>query len=617
MVFDQVVSHATSRRWTLIATPFSPEQKLVLDWTEFLPRNIGTKHQREYLLKSVKEFLHALINFKKLGRGGGVSPLTVSGWFYRLKRMVGWMIGCDIWRFSQLDDVMISVFLDETTHRLNGQGTGRSNGKDDDREVGNQSYAAIVCWLWNLRHDYAGAIRINPAIVVFNKRKSSLPPPGSSGWHAIDESAALPLIRDAVRWIDMYGTFMVQAVDSLFGSLRRTVGLTKGQTRKRVNQAYATLEETKELKDLRLMLGDQKNSTNVVFRKALNQIEGACLIVLLFLIGLRCSELVGLDVDAVALVRGAGGSSMYRVKGVAAKKSGALRTWVASEPVMAVIDYVTKLYAPMRDAAGHKALFLSRAGWVATVPAEKMKRMTHASVATRIKSFAFATHRKCAPPIARLHPHAARKTFARFVVLRDKRALESLSYHFGHTHRMITDGYYIGSDIELAKLVDEEGRKDLAKGLEDILQQEFVAGKAGRSLQSFKKSIGENRFRGRLGLKYLIDKLIDDGVQLAPCDWGYCVYSQSVSACKGTLTAPNEANRSPEVCSNCANFVVTESHRIWWSERYERDKQFIQQPEVSEQSREWVERRIRATEKVLRDLNVLRASNNATSSRKT
>ncbi|WP_316677978.1 hypothetical protein [Ralstonia chuxiongensis] len=225
------------------------------------------------------------------------------------------------------------------------------------------------------------------------------------------------------------------------------------------------------------------------------------------------------------------------------------------------------------------------------------------SVGKRIKMFADAPHRCSSPAVVRLHPHVARKTFARFVVLRDKRALEALSYHFGHTHMMITDGCYVGADIELAKLMNEEARKDLAHGLEDILRSGALAGKASRSLQTFMRDAQSGRYRGRRTLQSLVSKLINEGVQLAPCDWGYCVYSQSLSACRGTASGPNEENRSPEVCAMCANFVVTEKHRLWWSERQERDALFLSENGIPEQSRQWVSRRQAGTEKVLHELN--------------
>jgi hypothetical protein len=217
-------------------------------------------------------------------------------------------------------------------------------------------------------------------------------------------------------------------------------------------------------------------------------------------------------------------------------------------------------------------------------------------------TFARASFRENSPTVGRLHPHVARKTFARFVVLRDKRALETVAYHFGHIHQSVTDGHYVGSDIELAKLVAQEGRKDLAKGLTDLLNARFVSGKAGAAIFSMKTSAAKE-FRGRKGLQQLVEKLIDDGVQLAPCDWGYCVYSQALSACSGDSRGPNAIRRSPDVCAGCKNFAVTEKHRPWWESRLHNDDSFLDRKDLPQQTINWVAGRRANTERIIVELN--------------
>jgi hypothetical protein len=111
------------------------------------------------------------------------------------------------------------------------------------------------------------------------------------------------------------------------------------------------------------------------------------------------------------------------------------------------------------------------------------------------------------------------------------------------------------------------------------------------------------KFKGKRGTSTLVDKLINDGVQLAPCDWGYCVYSQALSSCLGDAKGPNESRRSPDVCSGCANFAVTEKHRGWWEARFTRDEKFLLQEELPEQTVVWVRERKTRTAKILAGLN--------------
>ncbi|AQT51624.1 hypothetical protein BHQ31_14995 [Burkholderia cenocepacia] len=603
-MFERIVPKTTPHRWFLAESPLYPDEQPTIDWIKFLPPGVGTRHQRQYLLKSVKYFLRALINMPSAKRHSMISPATVKNWVKWTRRLVAWMVGRDIWRFSQLQTLEMLDFLTECSYSLLGDKRPLSS-------AGN--YVVLLQWLWDLRYDYPASLRINPSTLA-GQIGDIVPPDKRVPWKALDESIALPLIRDALKWIEAHGGFIRHAVDVLSDRLNHCVGLTRFQVHMRIRQTYSLLDDEPGMALAREALGLEHTHSFIVVRHLLTQTEGACLIILLFLVGFRCRELVNLDVDSMLIDQTADGEPIYRLRGVAAKRGGLGRTWVASNEVKEVIEYMTLLYEQVRIKSGKKALFLSRAGGNAPQIGKCINRISTASVAKRIKQFASAPHRSASPKVLRLHPHSARKTFARFVAIRDKRALESLSYHFGHTHRMITDGCYVGADIELEKLIGEEARRDLANGLEDILRSGVVAGKAARSLQALKVDADSGAFRGRRSLQSLVDRLIEKGIQLAPCDWGYCVYSQSLSACRGTPAGPNEANRSPEVCAGCSNFVVTEKHRVWWSERLERDQRFLDQAGAPEQSRQLVKRRLLGTEKVLRDLNARSSNGRKTSS---
>jgi hypothetical protein len=137
--------------------------------------------------------------------------------------------------------------------------------------------------------------------------------------------------------------------------------------------------------------------------------------------------------------------------------------------------------------------------------------MYSGTISKKMKVFANAKFRDDAPLTARLHPHAARKTFARFVVLRDKRALGALAHHYGHTHRLYTDTNYIGSDIELATMISEENRRDLAVGLTDILRSSNLSGKASGLLRAVVTNETQSRsLRGRKAIARLAERLIDE-----------------------------------------------------------------------------------------------------------
>jgi hypothetical protein len=58
--------------------------------------------------------------------------------------------------------------------------------------------------------------------------------------------------------------------------------------------------------------------------------------------------------------------------------------------------------------------------------------------------------------------------------------------------------------------------------------------------------------------------LVDAGLTLGVCDWGFCVYRDEYSACRGDAFGPNLERREPSTCARCKNFVVSSEHRSYW-----------------------------------------------------
>lgn len=591
-MFKDVVVEAGAHHWRLAANALYPDARPIINWLKLLPADVGTKHQRAYLTKSAKEFLAALIEMPSAQRRGTLSHATVENWWRWLRRLVVWMVDRDIWRFSQLSASSILEFLRERSVSADGSGKRLRHG---------DTFLVLIRWLWDLRFDYVASLRVNPAGLAYEFDRL-FPPKQRHRWKAVDESIALPLLRDAIRWLDTHGPTMQVTLDKRALLERSFVGLTCTARSKLRRKAYAALASDDAFNSMTRDVGMEGARPYYALRRALSCTEGACLIILLFMVGFRCRELVSMNSDAMVREDSASGEALYRLHGIAAKKGGAERSWVASGPVVQAFEYLVNLYDDARSHAGEKALLIGRRGGNPSYPGGVAKRISTNSVGKRMLRFANSAFRNDRPKLTHLHPHAARKTFARFVVLRDKRALESLAYHYGHTHRLITDGCYVGSDVELSQMVAEESRRDLAASLTDILSASAIAGKAAGNLREL-TGAGAGRLRGRKALHSVVERLIDQGVQLAPCDWGYCVYSQALSACRGDSLGPNEAYRSPGVCSSCANFVVTEKHRGWWTERAERDAEFLTRQGLAAQTIVWVSKRIDDTHAVLRSLN--------------
>jgi hypothetical protein len=264
------------------------------------------------------------------------------------------------------------------------------------------------------------------------------------------------------------------------------------------------------------------------------------------------------------------------------------------------VKWVEELHARARTTADLKALFVTRTqGSSIPLPRRKLRRMSTSSPVSAMQAFANAPFRAIKFRNENLHPHAARKTFAAFVVRRDKTALEALSLHFGHAYRAFTDGAYAGN-LELQKLLNQADREELGRALAELLSSPNLAGRAAPAVESF--TANGVRFRGKLVLQRSVDELISRGINVAPCNWGYCLYSQPTSSCGGDRIGPNELRRSPDVCASCANFVVSNAHVSWWNSRVERDEAFLANTAVPSQTREFVGKRLEKSQQILRQL---------------
>lgn len=199
-----------------------------------------------------------------------------------------------------------------------------------------------------------------------------------------------------------------------------------------------------------------------------------------------------------------------------------------------------------------------------------------------------------------LTTYQGRKTFSRFIGRRDRTGLTALQRHLGHVHRAMTDRAYVGTDFELAQLIDDQAAEETRKALEDLLLAPNVAGKAGVMLSE------RSPFRGRTLSSdvdgYITEILAGTDMRLGVCDWGYCLYRRETSACLGGEREPNPVLRTQSTCSTCANFAVTDRHRPVWEARLERNTALIQRDDLDRESRALAEARIQESRRILDQL---------------
>ncbi|EKU79512.1 hypothetical protein HMPREF9710_05217 [Massilia timonae CCUG 45783] len=585
------VKSASRSKWVFESSALYDGEDSTIAWSKLIPQSMGTKHQRAYLMRSMKGFFAASSSSIITGTQYDQSTLQVR--YRHIVTLVRWMVARDIWRLSALTENEFVEFMQERRGKFT---TSRP------AEASIDNWLTVAEQMWLHRRKYVGAIRFDP-IMLKSEIYARCRPINARPFKAIPEDAALPLIRDALEWIEKYGPYVEKVTTQYWESKISQVGLTSTEKYARSKVFFAELESDDMFVTIKRMLAPNTTKGYDILTKAVMHTQGATIVVLLFVLGLRNRELVRLDYDCVIAENEPSGIAYY-VEGIAAKKGGQRRRWAIFDPIVHIIQNAAASSAILRKYSGGKALFLNGRRPLAS-PYLKVTRIEPQSVANRMRDFATAPYRRGSPRISRLHPHAARKTFSRFAVKRDKHALEPMAWQYGHAYAEFTDGVYVGSDIELVEMMQEEERAELARSLEALLISEKIAGKAGAALQTAREELLQHpQFKGKAGLQMLIKRLIAEKVRIAPCDWGFCVYSMQISACEGTEAGPNIAKRSPEICAGCANFVVSEKNLQWWNDRALRDERYLREPNIPEQSVTVVSRRLAVSQRVLASIQV-------------
>lgn len=561
-----------------------------IDWRTLLPAGVGSKHQREYLIASVRAFLEERIEHPKRKSRSGLAHSTVMQWYMGLKTLVRWMVQRNIWRFSKLTSEDVIDFLSERKAR---------HGDGPPAETTIRKFCELFNELWLRREYYPASLRfsIEPLIDEITRECRSREP---RPWKALDESAALELIDDALNWITKYGDYLCELADHIYVIQRSWVGKSQREHDRLKTALYAECCEQPLFKEIARHIG-AKRSDALAISLAVSTTIGAAMILLLLVVGFRVSELVSLQVGCIVNRENRFGQRLPFLQGIAAKKGGVQREWVAAEPIPTIIRFLERFFSRMRHGTGSDELLVRRTqGAPIPLPGRRIRRIGTTTPVYLIRKFANAPFRHSKKALGNLHPHAARKTFARFAVKRDKRVLGAVSEHFGHTYAEFTDGAYVGADMQIEQLLDEAEREELGRALNVLLKAPKLAGRGVSVISEFRKN-GES-FQGKLALSKYIEELIQKGVKIAPCNWGYCIYTSSLSACKGDHLGPNEVNRSPEVCSGCSNFVVSEEHRSWWNARVLADGEFLKRTDLPVQTREVVLRRYQQSSEILKSL---------------
>ena len=341
-------------------------------------------------------------------------------------------------------------------------------------------------------------------------------------------------------------------------------------------------------------------------RYLVDRIYDACFVLISYLVGMRVSEILGLEVGCLKrqwsvdrtveflLIKG-------RIYKTAPTATGTLHRWIAPEIVERVIDVLESLSTPLRTRTGRPHLWLATPGTGMYGPHARIDIITSDTITSRLnnKFAVFINLPSYQGKRWHLTTHQGRKTFARFVAKKDRRNLHALKSHFGHRSIVMTDRGYVPSDYEISELIGEAAQEEEALAYAEILTAEHLAGAAGAKISA------QSRFRGKTiedVIDYAHARLTDPNFRIVVCEYGYCLYNQRLSACDGDDQGPNHALRTQSTCVGCENFVLTPNHLPIWEERRDGYINLLQYDEFHSNQRNHFEEKIAECDQVIAPL---------------
>jgi len=535
------------------------------------------------LLEHARTLL-ALIRTRSMSTGLPQRATTVEGYFSYLRELVRWMEAEGFSRFADLDAGALLRFQRAIERRTNQQGAPLARTTV-------QKYLDLLVYLRRFRAEIGDGLTIEPFPGRSTASMAGVTDVNRRSWPYTPEPIAIALISGALEFLSSCAVDLLRAreIYATTVAAAQRGGHTKEVWRKATSRAleHVTLKTAK---------GPHTIASAADLAQLLDVLYTACFVVISYLVGPRASEVLQLQsgcVRPLAAEDADGDPGLAVIVGAIFKREAAYdgrrHQWIAPHPALHAITVLEALSAPHRQRSGRKELWLRTRGhyfgaseWQRgdCAPLRVMSTGEMGALLTRCGAwFDLPLHEG---KRWRLSTHQGRKTFVRFAALRDRTALFALAQHLGHRERGTTDRGYAGTDYRLNREIDAGILDQSVSAWEHMLSTPQLGGRAGAEILARRP-----RFRGarmKQDLKRYARMLVDSGLTLGVCDWGFCVYRQEHSACLGSTTGPNPLRREPSTCASCKNFAVSTQHRAYWLEQARRNEALLNEPALPTQT---------------------------------
>ena len=523
---------------------------------------------------------------------------TVRGHYTRLRVLMVWMISHGFKALTDLDRGAQQAFLHDLA--LPKDEGGRQLRP---RSIWLYHQTLMEVFLQGLRY---GELAIEEPLPRRIDKNTTRPIP-----YTPDE-IAVPLLQGALRLIGMPASDVIALctlAQAAYQERLRSGVKTDPVAKKAIVPALAGFKFATLPGEDRPWYQEAITSTEQI-RHLTDRILDAAFVLVSYLVGMRVSEILGLEAGCLVRQPSLDGNDEYvflegRIFKTASTENGSLHRWIAPDIVERAIKVMEDLSQSLRERSGKDNLWLGlrcrgMAGAKAPISVFGLQALNY-RINSRFAPFIGLPTYRGQP--WHLTTHQGRKSFARLVARQDRTGLQALKEHFGHRSIVMTDQGYAGLDQDLLTFMEEEVQDEMARALAYCLTTpEPLGGAAGARLFACRTFRGQAIEDG--ALEYALSRIKETNLTFEICDYGLCYYDPRYSACHGDTRGPNPVFRTQSTCIGCKNFIVAPKHRSSWEIRRQRYRDIIEGGEFDPDVRGDLQQKVTECDQILVQLEI-------------
>jgi len=593
-------------RWVFAPTNLLEEETpLQISWD--FPLSSGRRFtDPEYasLCETTKKLI-ATVRTRSLFTGLPQRARTAVGHFVHMRPLLRWMDREGFSRFSELDIEAVLKFRHTLSERK-----GRRGGCL--LPITLTGYFEVLSYLYRLRDELGDGLIVDPFVGRSPRQAAGAFGSEHHGPYTPD-AIAVPLVQQSIEFLESGAIDVLRA--------REIYAATMAQALQRIRENGNCNRSA--LDALAAIPIHTPRGLQRIFRiqdlcDLIEMLYAACFVVISYLVGARVSEVLHLRagcVESRATHGVTGATSIDVMTGTLFKHDsgyyGRPHEWVIPEVASHAVTVLEALSSPNRARKSRPELWLRPRSRTRAAGAREWQYSPCGGHSFGVIATSTITHslqryiRWLNLPLSDGKPwpltaREGRKTFARFAALRDRTCLYALAQHLGHRERAMTDTGYAGTDYALEREVRAEVLEQSVAAWEHMLSTPQLGGRAGREILAKRPQFRGTRMKSEL--KSYARSLVEAGLVLGICDYGYCVYRQEYSACRGTGAGPNPVFREPSTCARCLNFAVSSPHRPYWLDQSHRCEALLREPALPTQTLKIARERLEEANAILRSI---------------